>query len=694
MNIKQDILIRIYLVFVFICIAGAAVLVKAYQIQTYKGNYWVAMSDSLTTKLFEINAERGNIYSEDERLLATSLPYFDLFVDFGSKAMSDELFENNVDSLAICMANTYEDKSAAAYKKAFVIARKYKKHYFPLKKGVDYAQLKVIQQWPLFRAGKYKGGLIVETKQKRKNPYGILAQRTIGYSREKADVGLEAKYNHYLQGAKGKVLKQKIAGGTWVPIDKDNAIEPKNGKDIITTLDINLQDVAESALDSAITVSQAKYGCVVVMEVKTGAIKAIANLGWDASGRLTETVNYAVSHRSEPGSTFKLVSYLAMLDDGLISLRDSINISGGVANFSGAIMRDDHPSKNILNPVEAFAQSSNVAVARFMLKAYGKNKSRFYDKMEQFGITSKTGIDLKGEANPGISTPDKWSKLSLPWKATGYENLLTPLQLLSFYNAVANGGTRMQPYLVSKIVDNGKVVKEFKPVVQSKAIASAEAIKNAHILLRAVVEDDHGTGRGIRSSFFRFAGKTGTAKILDETGYGNANQAMFCGFFPAEAPKYSCIVMIYSPQGIYRTGGGIAAPVFKTIAEKILSTDLTIGNTVNTGARPQSPSNVKVNGEVHQVKAIAERWKKEFNLSDSINYVDLKLNKSAVNIKPVSIRENMVPDVIGMAFDDALFLLENAGLRISYTGRGKVVSQSIAVGTAVKDGDIIKIQLR
>jgi cell division protein FtsI (penicillin-binding protein 3) len=694
MNIKQDILIRIYLVFALICIAGAAVLVKAYQIQTYKGDYWVEMSDSLTTKMFEITAERGNIYSEDESLLATSLPFFDLFVDFGSKAMSDELFENNVDSLAICMANTFEDKSASAYKKAFVIARKYKKHYFPLRKDVDYAQLKMMQQWPLFRAGKYKGGLIVETRQKRKNPYGILAQRTIGYSRAKADVGLEAKYNSYLEGSKGKILKQKIAGGTWVPIEKENAIEPQNGKDIITTLDINLQDVAETALANAITVSEAKYGCVIVMEVKTGAIKAIANLGWDAAGNLTENVNYAISHRTEPGSTFKLVSYLAMLDDGLISLNDSVNITNGVAAFSGAVMRDDHPSKNILTPTEAFAQSSNVAVARFMLRAYGKNKARFYEKMKQFGITSKSGIDLKGEVTPGISSPDKWSKLSLPWKATGYENLLTPMQLLTFYNSVANGGTRMQPYLVSRIVDNGKIVKDFKPVVQIKSIASAAAIKDAHELLKAVINDEHGTGKSIRSSFFQFAGKTGTAKILDETGYGNSNQAMFCGFFPADAPKYSCLVMIYKPQGIYRTGGGIAAPVFKTIAEKILSTDKNIGNTINAGKKPSAPSNVAINGEVHQIKTIAERWQKEFKLSDSINYVDVKLNRSAISIKPVLVRENLVPDVTGMAFDDALFLLENAGLKIVFSGKGKVVSQSLPSGTQVKNGEIITIQLR
>ena len=475
MNIKSNILFRIYLIGALCTIFGIAVLGKVYQIQTYKHGYWKSLADSLTTNVFEIPAERGNIYSADDKLLATSVPYFELHIDFGSKAMTDEVFKNNVDSLAYYMHLVFAKNSTEEYKQQLIKARKKKRRYYPLCDKADYALLKDIKQWPLFREGKFKGGLIVETHQERTNPYGYLAQRTIGLIRDCAqDVGVEEASDSLLSGVKGKLLKQKIAGGEWIPLKFAGQIEPKNGYDIVTTIDLGLQDIAETSLQNALVEYQAEFGCAILMEVKTGAIKAIANLGRRKDGNYSENYNYALGLSNEPGSVFKMAGYLALFDDGYITPLDSINSDHATGVFGGRVLTDDghNTQYTFLTPGKAFAISSNVAIAKWLTKYYGGNKQKFYDKLQQFGLTTSTKIDLKGERLPFINKPDKWSAMSLAWIGHGYEVKFTPLQILAFYNAIANKGIRVKPYIVQKVLDNGKVIRDYKPESSDKKICN------------------------------------------------------------------------------------------------------------------------------------------------------------------------------------------------------------------------------
>ncbi len=675
---------------------GLAIVGKAYHTQTVDNGYWRSLADSTTTKLQKLEPERGNIYSSDDRLLATSLPLFNLRVDFASDAMTDDMFNHDLDSLALMCAQKFKDRSKEEYKRLFVRARDRKRRYFILQNKVDYAAVQEIKKWPLFRLGKYKGGLLVEMVPTRKNPYGTLAERTIGYVRENAQsIGIESQYNNYLAGREGQKLMRRIAGGIFVPISHENAIEPIEGKDVITTIDVNLQDATQNALEKAMKLNDAEYGTCVVMEVNTGAIKAISNLGKSKNGTFAENFNYAVASSTEPGSTFKLASYLALLDDGFIKLTDSVNISFGRANICGHTIKDDGNVFPLFRTItNAFAKSSNVAVARLCKKHYGNNKEGFYKKFKQFGLTEPTQIELKGEPFPTMSKPSQWSCTSVPWKAHGYELKLTPLQLLSFYNAVANGGKKMKPYLVQRVMDNGKVVMENKPQVAIEKIASDYAIGEAVKMLMAVV--DTGTARKIKSPYYSIGGKTGTAEINEPgRGYTGKNQASFVGFFPAEAPKYSCIVVIVGPSGILTHGGDVAAPVFKEIADRIMSADPTMHKKVNHFTSKDTfglmPALVK--GDLQEIISLSKIFGIKNPEMEEVDYVTARWVNKVGTIAKINNKEGFVPDVMGLCIDDALFLLENMGLKVSFTGYGKVKSQSILPNTKLVKGSKINLIL-
>ncbi|MBK8674707.1 MAG: transpeptidase family protein [Bacteroidetes bacterium] len=696
MSIKSNILWRIYFCFAAMFVFGLAIVGKAYHTQTVDNGYWRSLADSTTTKLQKLEPERGNIYSSDDRLLATSLPLFNLRVDFASDAMTDDMFNHDLDSLALMCAQKFKDRSKEEYKRLFVRARDRKRRYFILQNKVDYAAVQEIKKWPLFRLGKYKGGLLVEMVPTRKNPYGTLAERTIGYVRENAQsIGIESQYNNYLAGREGQKLMRRIAGGIFVPISHENAIEPIEGKDVITTIDVNLQDATQNALEKAMKLNDAEYGTCVVMEVNTGAIKAISNLGKSKNGTFAENFNYAVASSTEPGSTFKLASYLALLDDGFIKLTDSVNISFGRANICGHTIKDDGNVFPLFRTItNAFAKSSNVAVARLCKKHYGNNKEGFYKKFKQFGLTEPTQIELKGEPFPTMSKPSQWSCTSVPWKAHGYELKLTPLQLLSFYNAVANGGKKMKPYLVQRVMDNGKVVMENKPQVAIEKIASDYAIGEAVKMLKAVV--DTGTARKIRSPYYSIGGKTGTAEINEPgRGYTGKNQASFVGFFPAEAPKYSCIVVIVGPSGILTHGGDVAAPVFKEIADRIMSADPTMHKKVNHFTSKDTfglmPALVK--GDLQEIISLSKIFGIKNPEMEEVDYVTARWVNKVGTIAKINNKEGFVPDVMGLCIDDALFLLENMGLKVSFTGYGKVKSQSILPNTKLVKGSKINLIL-
>jgi cell division protein FtsI (penicillin-binding protein 3) len=697
-NIKSNILFRIYLIGGLCSLFGVAVLGKVYHIQTYKQGYWKSLADSLTTNYFDVKAERGNIYSADDKLLATSVPYFELHIDFASKAMTNEIFKKNVDSLAFYMWKNFNKNTVQGYKEQLIKARKQKKRYYPLCANADYSLLKDIKKWPLFREGKFKGGLIVETHQERRNPYGHLAQRTIGLIRDNAqDIGLEEASDSLLKGVNGKVLKQKIAGGEWVPIKGAGQIEPKNGYDIITTIDLGLQDITESTLMQAVTEYQADFGCAILMEVKTGAIKAIANLGKIKDATYSENYNYAIGLSNEPGSVFKIAGYLALFDDGFIKLTDSINSNHASAVFAGQLLTDDgHNSQySFLTPGKALAISSNVAIAKWITQFYGNNKQKFYNKLEDFGLTAAAHIDLKGESSPVIHKPKDWSALSLPWIAHGYEVKFTPLQILTFYNAIANNGTRMKPYLVQQVLDNGNVIREYKPTSTKQKICKPEAAAMAKEILLRVVEDKNGTGRGISTPHYRIAGKTGTAKMsFGKTGYTDKNLSSFVGFFPADDPLYSCIVVIGGPQGLFTTGGAVSAPVFRTMADKIITSNIKGNKAINKDSTIANKPLPFLKGTKEEVNEFNKRFNVKFDFKEDWEYAFVKSDSfGKIGIGKIDIEDATVPSVRGMLLDDAVYVLENKGLKVSFIGKGKVAGQSIPAGSQIIKGSSIQLVL-
>ncbi|HPH87484.1 MAG TPA: penicillin-binding protein, partial [Chitinophagales bacterium] len=671
---------------------------KVYHIQTYKQGYWKSLADSLTTNYFDVKAERGNIYSADDKLLATSVPYFELHIDFASKAMTNEIFKKNVDSLAFYMWKNFNKNTVQGYKEQLIKARKQKKRYYPLCANADYSLLKDIKKWPLFREGKFKGGLIVETHQERRNPYGHLAQRTIGLIRDNAqDIGLEEASDSLLKGVNGKVLKQKIAGGEWVPIKGAGQIEPKNGYDIITTIDLGLQDITESTLMQAVTEYQADFGCAILMEVKTGAIKAIANLGKIKDATYSENYNYAIGLSNEPGSVFKIAGYLALFDDGFIKLTDSINSNHASAVFAGQLLTDDgHNSQySFLTPGKALAISSNVAIAKWITQFYGNNKQKFYNKLEDFGLTAAAHIDLKGESSPVIHKPKDWSALSLPWIAHGYEVKFTPLQILTFYNAIANNGTRMKPYLVQQVLDNGNVIREYKPTSTKLKICKPEAAAMAKEILLRVVEDKNGTGRGIFTPHYRIAGKTGTAKMsFGKSGYTDKNLSSFVGFFPADDPLYSCIVVIGGPQGLFTTGGAVSAPVFRTMADKIITSNIKGNKAINKDSTIANKPLPFLKGTKEEVNEFNKRFNVKFDFKEDWEYAFVKSDSfGKIGIGKIDIEDATVPSVRGMLLDDAVYVLENKGLKVSFIGKGKVAGQSIPAGSQIIKGSSIQLVL-
>ncbi|MCP4123801.1 MAG: transpeptidase family protein [Bacteroidetes bacterium] len=698
MHIKKDILLRVYACFFIMVVVGMAIVGKAYKIQVERDGHWSAIADSLSTDLISISAERGNIYSSDDRLLATSLPYFELRMDLASPAMTKEIFNDNVDGLARKMADNFGSKTYNEYKRDLIRARQRGNRYYLIKRRVDYNELNKIKTWPLFELGKYKGGLIVETKQTRKLPYGHLASRTIGYVRENAQsIGLEAEYDELLAGKEGKRLMQRIAGGTWVPLTDENAIEPMNGKDVYTSVDVNLQDVAETSLMRSMDTHDADHGCVVVMEVETGAIKAIANLGKRSDGSYGEIYNYAVGKRTEPGSTFKVASMLALLEDGHVSPDDTIDINHGHLKFYGYDMFDAgnwSPHERIPAWM-VFAKSSNVGIAKFTNDAYRHDHKGLYQKLKQYHLTDRTGVSIMGEPEPYIKDPEKnaWSKLTVPWMSTGYEIQLTPLQTLTFYNAIANGGKMVKPRLVEKVLDHGKVIKTYKTEVLDKQISTPEALAQITEMMVKVV--DGGTARKIKSDHYKIAGKTGTARLNDpEKGYIDKYQASFAGFYPADNPKYSCIVVVLGPSAGMTHGGSVAAPVFKEIADKVMSVDLEMHEPFNSAEDEKQFAAKDYTISVPDYRVLADQFGFAADEFANAAYVRSSLNKDGDPVfKAISFESKVIPDVRGMGLDDALFQMENAGIKVQFSGRGKVMRQSVKAGEPVVKNMTIELKL-
>lgn len=699
MSTKKDIFWRIGLAYLTLMCLGAAIAWKVFYIQTVEGQRYRSMADSITTRYMPVLAERGNIYSHDGRLLATSLPDFEVRMDMKADGLTNEIFQKGVDSLAICMNALFRDRSVTDYKRMLVAARKRGDRYLLVKKNITYPQLLQLKQFPVFRLGQFKGGLIVLQSNKRTYPYKELANRTIGYMRDATvqPVGLEGAFNDQLTGIPGKRLMQKVSGGEFIPINDKNEFDPKNGNDIITTIDINLQDVAENALLKTLVANEADHGCVVVMEVKTGAIRAIANLGRNAQGVYWENYNYAVGESHEPGSTFKLASMMALVDHGYVDINDTVDVELGIRRYWNQTMRDaERHNLTRITVRSAFAHSSNVGISKLVEQHYNKDPEKYLEYLRKLGLDKKLDIEIPGEQQPYIkSTSDKrFTRYSLPWMSVGYEIQLSPLQMLTLYNSIANNGVMMKPYLVQQIQNYGLPVRDFKPVVLNEQVCSGETLKAMQVILKEVV--DSGTAKNLRNPNYTVAGKTGTAQIADKKhGYAaRVYQSSFVGYFPADHPLYSCIVVVNAPsKGVYY-GSAVAGPVFKEIADKVYATDLELHPTVvqqsvNTVSLPVAKAGSR-NELMYVCNQLGVRIESDVNATwvDAVHGSGMQLIE-----RKVVETTGVVPDVKGMGLRDALYLLESNGLKVQVTGAGSVLSQSISPGEVVQKGTPISIML-
>lgn len=711
MEIKRDILWRVYLCFLCIVAFSLLILGRVFYIQQIQGNYWKGQARQQQQKFIEIDADRGTIYSEDGNMLSTSIPYFDIYIDFGADGLREKngkRFKEHIDSLSLSLAEFFRDKSTAEYKRELQTQYKNKNRYYLFKRNITFQQYKKLRGFPLVRQGKNKSGFIAEVKNKRLNPYGLLANRTIGLSREFIDsdgkiknsnVGLENTYDSVLKGESGKKLVRYIAGGVYVPVD-GYEIEPEQGKDIITTIDVNIQDITENALLRMMKENECENGTAIVMEVKTGKIKAIANLGHDGDGNYWEDLNYAI-RASEPGSTFKLASMLALLEDKYATLENHVNLEKGVWQVARRTVYDsERHNKTEVTLKQAFQYSSNVGMAKMVWSNYSRDPMKYINHLRKLHFNTTSGIDLVGETSPIVKTPKSktWSATSLPWMSFGYEVLVSPLQTLMLYNAVANNGTMMKPYLVSQVAQGGIALKTFAPQVMEQSICSQSTLKQLQECLNAVCNEDGGTGYLLfKNSPYQVAGKTGTALVANgKRGYSDhIYQSSFAGYFPANNPKYSMIVVIKNkPFAKKFYGASVAGPVFKEVSDKLYASLSDQERSTNPAVGDADSSYRAYAGLRTDLKKVMAGLQMQFSDSAAKGEVGLlALENLQPVIKPKQPAGGGMPDVKGMGLKDVLYLLENKNIKVLARGKGKVVAQSVSAGAPVEKGQTVVVEL-
>ena len=662
----KNISYRIYLVAFVVFLMAIAIVVKLTNIQWVEGDYYRKLAKERTVRNFVIPANKGNIYSADGSLLATSIPNYE--IRFDAVAPKAEAFEKNLKPLADSLSLLLR-KPSGFFLNELRKARANKNRYYLVARDLSYTEFVKIKGFPLFKLGAYKGGIIIEQETVREHPIGKIAERTIGYERRNSDgthdgKGIEWAYRKYLNGKDGKILKQKIAKGQWKPIRDVNEVDPQDGYDVISTIDVFIQDIAHHALLKQLEEYQADHGCVVVMETKTGKIKAISNLGRDLDGSYYETTNYAYAESHEPGSTFKLVDLMILLDDKKIDTSAVFNTYGGIVTYSGKSVRDSHKGGyGKISLARGFEVSSNTVMVQAVYNNYKNNPSQFVNHIDSYGLNKKLGLEFQGEGIPIIPQPtDKnWSNLSLPWMAFGYGVSVTPLQTLTFYNAVANNGEMVKPQIVSEIKQWDKTIKKYDKVVINPKVCSQETILKLKAVLLNVVKK--GTGAKLYSKDFSMAGKTGTAQVNYAKNGGSEKYyaSSFVGYFPAENPKYSCIVVVHKPNTSKNNyyGADVAGPVFKRIAQKIFT---------------DAPS-------TNEIKNIDRKIQKQETDYDTYY---AKSQKQQISI---------VPNVKGMSGMDAVALFGNLGVKVKIIGVGKVKKQSIQAGESLDKNTTITLEL-
>ncbi|MCD6564428.1 MAG: transpeptidase family protein [Bacteroidales bacterium] len=696
MSLKNHIVWRVGVVYIGIFVLSLGIIGKLFFLIYVEGSKWEEKAEEHNMKYITIDPNRGDILADDGRLLASSVPYYEIRMDLMSTAMSDEIFMKEVDSLAFSLSKLFNDKSKAAYKLEIIRARGNGERYHLLKKGVNYIELKKLKTFPLFRRGRYKGGFIYIQKNKRILPHIELAARTIGYlTKERSGnvVGIEGAYDHELSGIVGVRLMQRLSGNVWMPVNTNNEVEPRDGNEVVTTIDINLQDVAENALLKQLSRHNAHHGTAILMEVQTGEIKAIANLERDNEGRYHESYNYGIGESTEPGSTFKLPALIAALEDKVVSLDDTIDTGNGKIRYYDKTIKDSKKGGyGKITVRQVFELSSNVGMSKIINENYKGRENQFINRLYAMGLNEKLNVEIKGEGSPYIQYPgDKyWSGVSLPMISHGYEVRMTPLQILTFYNAVANNGKMVKPGFVREIRYHGERIRKFDTKVINPSICSDETIRKVHEILEGVVEN--GTAKNLRNDNFKIAGKTGTAQIANEKyGYKQGSevsyQASFVGYFPADNPKYSCIVVINSPTSSIYYGNLVAGPVFKEIADKVYATSLFRDEQHYFNISETYDPPYTKNGNLDDLKLIFERFKiATINENVVSEWVATVKQDSTVLLKPLDMRKGIMPNVKEMGLRDALYILENMALKVEVKGYGKVIRQSVVPGTKISPG--------
>ena len=690
---KTNINLRVVVLYLLTLLISIIVVLKILTVQHLK----TEINTNSQPKYFSVDASRGNIVSDDGSLLAISMPLYNVRLDMS--VMNNDLFLNNVDSLSYLLSELFNDKSHIEYKQ-FLLNSKNKKanKFILLKKKVTHIQLNELKKMPIFNLGQNKGGLIAIERPNRINPYGLLAKRTIGKLRDVNPVGIERAYNQQLSGRNGLQLKRKIDRGVWVPQESKGDILPRSGNNILTTINVDMQDVAEKSLQNALIENNADWGCIVMMEVATGEIKVIANLKKDTNDRVSEAFNFALAQHISPGSTFKTASIIAGLEDDKFNIYDTVNIEGGRTKFYDRVMIDsDHNYKNITIK-DAFSISSNVAISKIINNNYKDNPEQYTDRIYQMGLSKALDLELPYPNNlkMPIAYKKSWSGVTLPWMSIGYEMQLTPIHILAFYNAIANKGRMIKPIFVSSINKGNKIIEKFSTEVINPAICSNSTIDKVHELLVAVVEQ--GTAQNIKTDKYLIAGKTGTTVL----NYSNRKKdeakkyrASFVGYFPASNPKYTCIVVVSNPKKSKIYGGQIAAPIFKELSDKVFAMEISMQSPMamlikkNNFPKIQNGSTSKASKVLDYLNIDYDKTDGEYMISElTDNTVKLKLRKIKSDLQ-----SHIMPSLIGMNLSDVIYLLENHGLKVKFNGYGSVVNQSIKKGERFQEGSVIKIKL-
>lgn len=715
-NIKPTSKTRV-LVFYLIVVLGLLLVVIgiiacAFNIAFVEKQKWIAVDSTTKKPDLLVSPDRGNIYSSDGQLMAVSVPSYYTYIDFRADGFALDTFRyskrNGVDSLAYYLSRKFRDRTPAGYKSYLLRGLKSRSRQYPLcSRKVSYYELKELKNYPFLRLNRYKSGFYTKEQGQRIKPFGTLAARTIGNIYGDIDStgvthgrnGLELQYDSLLRGNPG-ISEVKRIGGRWTNVVE---IEPENGYDIRTTIDIKIQDITEKSLLDMLKKIDAASGTAVVMEVKTGEVKSITNMERASEGVYYESRNQAVADETEPGSTFKVASIMVALEDGVCDSSDIVDVGNGIFMYKGARMTDHNNNRGgygKISVAQAIWYSSNIGVAKTILKGYEKTPEKFVEGLYRIGMNADLKIEIPGAGRAKIRMPEKdwsnWSKTALPWMSFGYETQIPPIYTLAFYNAIANNGKMMRPLFTKEILKDGNVVKRIEPEVIKPSICSDKTLRIVQDMLLGVVEK--GTGKAVHSDIVPIAGKTGTAQIASGGVYRRAgHQVAFCGYFPADNPVYSCIVVIRQPRIGYPSGGTMSGGVVKDIAEKIYASSVFLDiNKIEQDSTAVVLPAVK-SGSLQSVEDVLDRLDVDYNRNNVHSQwarTDVDEQKEELSLKDISVRENLVPNVVGMGVKDAVFLLEKMGLRVSVSGSGRVMRQSISPGQRIVKGKTILLTLK